>query len=226
MRVGKTHDVGLRNAEVVDTAAQYVERSGDSGLGLALQYLLHILVRALEHDVLAIGAHEEGSQRTAVGLTLVDLHEVGDIILRRTALEVGVSLLDGGHKGGILGAVTGQSLDNILHLHLQHDVHTALEVQTQVQLLLFALLVGEALKAHVEHLQVLDRIQVVLLRLGLLLEGERSGILRCLLLYATRLERKRELVNTCQCQQHGDEFDKTFALHFVNLICFYVVFYF
>ena len=213
MRVGKTHDVGLRNTEVVDTAAQHVERSCNSSLGLTLKHLLYILVRAFEHDILAVGAYKERSKRTTVGLTLVNLHEVGDVILRRTALEVGVGLLDGGDEGGVLCAVTGQSLYDILHLHLQHDVHTALEVQTQVQLLLLALLVGEALEAHVEHLKVLNRIQIVLLRLGLLLEGERSGILHRLLLYATCLERKRELVNTCQCQQHGDEFDKTFALH-------------
>ena len=216
MRVGQTHDVGLRNTEVVDTAAQYVERSGDSGLGLTLQHLLNLLVRALEHDILAIGAYEQGSQRTTVGLTLVDLYEVSDVVLRRTALEVGVSLLDGSHEGGILSAVTGQSLHNVLNLYLEHDVHTTLEVQTQVQLLLLALLVGEGLKAHVEYLQILNRIQVMLLRLGLLLKGERGGVLNRLLLYVTRLERKRELVNTCQCQQHGDEFDKTFALHFVN----------
>ena len=39
-------------------------------------------------------------------------------------------------------AVAGNGLHKILKLHLQHDVHTTLEVQTKVDLLGFALLVG------------------------------------------------------------------------------------
>ena len=195
MRVGQTHDVGLRNAEVVDTAAQHIERSSDSSLGLTTQHLLDIFVRALQQDILAIGAYEEGRERTTVGLTLVDFYEVGDVVLRRTAFEVGVCLLDGSDEGGILRAVAGQSLHNIFHLYLEHDIHTTFQVETQVQLLLLALLVGKRLEAQVVNRHILDRIQIVLLRLGLFLEGERGSILGRLLLYATRLNRERELVN-------------------------------
>ena len=136
-----------------------------------------------------------------------------------------VRLGDGLLEGGVVLAVAGQSLDHILDLHLEHDVHTALEVETQVELLLLALLVGEGLESHVEHGSVLHRIQIVLLGLGLVVEVERGGILGRLLLYATCLERKRELVNARERQKDRDEFNKTFTLHLVekNLLLFVVI---
>ena len=136
-----------------------------------------------------------------------------------------VRLGDGLLEGGVVLAVAGQSLDHILYLHLQHDVHTALEVETQVELLLLALLVGEGLESHVEDGLVLHRIQIVLLGLGLVVEVERGGILGRLLLYATCLERKRELVNARERQKDRDEFNKAFTLHLVekNLLLFVVI---
>ena len=113
----------------------------------------------------------------------------------------------------IVLAVAGQSLHDILDLHLQHDVHTALEVQAQVQLLLLTLLVGELAEAQVVNRQALHRIEVMLFGLALLVEGELRGISGRLLLYATRLERKRELINTRESQQDRNEFNKTFTLH-------------
>ncbi len=198
---------------MVDTAAQHVERSGDGRLRLALEQLRDIGVRAFERDVLAVGADEDRSQRTAVGQALVGLHEVVDIVLRGTLLDRLVRLGDGLREGGIVAAVAGERLDHILDLHLEHDVHTALEVETEVQLLLLALLIGEGLEAHIEHGQVLNRIQIVLLRGGLPVDGELRGILRRLLLHAPRLERERELVNACERQQRRDEFNKAFTLH-------------
>ena len=53
----------------------------------------------------------------------------------------------------------------------------------------------------------------MLLGLGLLVEGELRGIRSRLLLYATRFERERELVNACEAQQDRDEFNETFTLH-------------
>ena len=98
-------------------------------------------------------------------------------------------------------AVAGERLDDILDLHLQHDVHTALEVETQVQFLLLALLVGELLEPEVINTQILNRIEVMLFGLALLVEGELRGVLRRLLLYAPRLEREGELVNTRKRQK-------------------------
>ncbi|CCZ97578.1 unknown [Alistipes sp. CAG:53] len=53
----------------------------------------------------------------------------------------------------------------------------------------------------------------MLFGLALLVEGELRGISGRLLLYATRLERKRELINTRESQQDRNEFNKTFTLH-------------
>ena len=201
VRVGQTHDVGLRNAEMVDTAAQDVERSGDGGIGFLLEDFLDVGIGAFERDVLAVGADEDRSQRTAVRKALVGLHEVGNIVFRGAVLQGRVGLGDGADEGGIVLAVAGERLDDILDLHLQHDVHTALEVETQVQFLLLALLVGELLEPEVINTQILNRIEVMLFGLALLVEGELRGVLRRLLLYAPRLEREGELVNTRKRQK-------------------------
>ena len=207
---------------MVDTAAQHVERCGDGRLGLALEDLLDVGIRAFERDVAAVGAHEDLGDGTTARQPLVGLHEVADVVVRGTGLERGVRLGDGLDEGRIVLAVTGKRLDHILDLHLQHDVHAALEVQTQVELLLLALLVGELLESEVEDLQILHRVEVVLFGRGALLERELLGVLGRLLLDASRLERERELVHARQRQQHRDEFDKTFTLHWndKNLLLF------
>ena len=213
VRVREAQDVGLRNAEVVDTAAQHVERCADGSLGLLLEDLLDVGVRAFERDVLAVGAYEKLGDGTAVRKARIRLHEVGDIVGRRALLHRLVGHADRLDESRIVLAVAGQSLHDILDLHLQHDVHTALEVQAQVQLLLLTLLVGELAEAQVVNRQVLHRIEVMLFGLALLVEGELRGISGRLLLYATRLERKRELINTRESQQDRNEFNKTFTLH-------------
>ena len=53
----------------------------------------------------------------------------------------------------------------------------------------------------------------MLLGLGLLVEGELRGISGRLLVYATRLDRNRELINSRESQQDRNEFNKTFTLH-------------
>ena len=201
MRVREAQDVGLRNAEVVDTAAQHVERCADGSLGLLLEDLLDVGIRAFERDVLAVGAYEKLGDGTAVRKARIRLHEIGDIVGRRALLHRLVGHADRLDEGRVVLAVAGQSLHDILDLHLQHDVHTALEVQAQVQLLLLTLLVGELAEAQVVNRQVLHRIEVMLFGLALLVEGELRGVLRRLLLYAPRLEREGELVNTRKRQK-------------------------
>ena len=186
---------------MVDTAAEHVERRGDGGVGLALEDLLDVGVGAFERDVLTVGADENRRQRTAVGETLVSLHEVGDIVFRGALLQRGVRLGDGFDECGVVLAVAGKRLDDVLDLHFQHDVHTALEVQTEVQLLLLALLVGEFLESEVIDPDILDRIEVMLLRLGLLSDGELRGVLGRFFLYTPRFEREGELVNTRKSQK-------------------------
>ena len=111
-----------------------------------------------------------------------------------------------------IGLVISQCFNNIGYGYFKDNVHTALEVQTQVQLLLLTLLVGELAEAQVVNRQVLHRIEVMLFGLALLVEGELRGIRSRLLLYATRFERERELVNACEAQQDRDEFNETFTL--------------
>ena len=213
VRIGQTHDVGLRDAEVVDTAAQDVERSGDGSLGLMLEDFLDIGVGRLQRDVLAVGADEDDGQRTAVGLTLVSLDEIGDVILGIALLQRLVGLGDRCGESGIGLAVAGQRLDDIFDLHFEHDIHAALEVETQIQLFLLTLLVSELAETYVEDGQILHRIQEMLFSPGSLLQGELRRISDSLLLDVTRLERKRELVNACERQERSDEFDETFTLH-------------
>ena len=75
---------------------------------------------------LAVGADEDRSQRTAVRKALVGLHEVGNIVFEVPSFRAALALGDGADEGGIVLAVAGERLDDILDLHLQHDVHTAL----------------------------------------------------------------------------------------------------
>ena len=59
-----------------------------------------------------------------------------------------------------------------LYSDLKIITNTALEVETQVQFLLLALLVGELLEPEVINTQILNRIEVMLFGLALLVEGE------------------------------------------------------
>ncbi len=175
-----------------------------------LEDFLDIGVGRLQRDVLAVGADEDDGQRTAVGLTLVSLDEIGDVILGIALLQRLVGLGDRCGKSRIGLAVAGQRLDDIFDLHFEHDIHAALEVETQIQLFL---LVSELAETYVEDGQILYRIQEMLFSPGSLLQGELRRISDSLLLDVTRLERKRELVNACERQERSDEFDETFTLH-------------
>ena len=62
-------------------------------------------------------------------------------------------------------------------------------------------LVGEFLESEVIDSDILDRIEVMLLRLGLLSDGELRGVLGRFFLYTPRFEREGELVNTRKSQK-------------------------
>ena len=221
----------------VKTALEAVERARYLGRDVLIidtagrlhidQELMDELVRIKENvhpqEILLVVDAMTGQDAVNVAQTFNEKLDIDGVILTK---------LDGDTRGGAalsVLAVTGKSLDDILDLNLQHDVHTALQVQTQIQLLLLALLVGELAESHVEDRHVLDRIQIVLFGTGLLLERELCGILGRLFLYASCLERKRELINTRERQKHRDEFNETFALHlreknlllFVCFVCNY-----
>ncbi len=204
----------MHDAEVVDTAAQNVERSTDSLLDIGLQHFGNVAVGTFERDVAPIRADENRSQRTTLGNTPISLDEYVDIIFRTTLFESIIRLLDGGDKSRIVLAVTGQSLDDTVHLHLHHDVHTAFEVEAQIQFVALALLVGEFAEPKVVDRQILHRIEIMLFGSGLLLGRILRGIAGRFLLYAPCLERKRKLINARDRQKRRNEFDETFALHF------------
>ena len=194
VRVGQALDIGLRYAEMVDTAAQDVERRVDRIVGLLAQDLLDLGVGAVGRDVLTVGADENRCQRRTVRSGAVAADELADEVLARAE-----SLLGLRHRfdeGGIVLAVAGQRLHDVLHLNLEHDVHTAFQVQAEVQLLLLDLLVGELAETQVVDGLILNRIEVVLLPFGTLIPVVSGRIRRRLLLYAPRLERERELVDT------------------------------
>ena len=190
VRVGQALDIGLRYAEVVDTAAQDVERRVDRIVGLLAQDLLDLGVGAVGRDVLTVGADENRCQRRTVRSGTVAADELADEVLARAE-----SLLGLRHRfdeGGIVLAVAGQRLHDVLHLNLEHDVHTAFQVQAEV----LDLLVGELAETQVVDGLILNRIEVVLLPFGTLIPVVSGRIRRRLLLYAPRLERERELVDT------------------------------
>ena len=131
-------------------------------------------------------------------------HEIVDVVFRRSLLLRFVGFGDGRREGRIVLAVAGQRLDYVLHLHFEHDVHAALEVEAEVELLLLADFVGELRETEVVHGQVLHGVEIVLLGFGLLLGTELCGIPRRGLLYAPRLEREGELINTRDGQKHSE----------------------
>ena len=142
---------------MIDTAAQDVERSGDGGIGFLLEDFLDVGIGAFERDVLTVGADEDRSQRTAVRKALVGLTKSEMIVFRGAVLQGRVASAMAPTKAGSFWLSPASALDDILDLHLQHDVHTALEVETQVQFLLLALLVGELLEPEVINTQILNR---------------------------------------------------------------------
>ena len=179
---------------MVDTAAQDVERRVDRIVSLLAQDLLDLGVGAVGRDILTVGADENRGQRRTVRSGAVAADELADEVLARAE-----SLLGLRHRfdeGRIVLAVAGQRLHDVLHLNLEHDVHTAFQVQAEVQLLLLDLLVGELAETQVVDGLILNRIEVVLLPFGTLIPVVSGRIRRRLLLYAPRLERERELVDT------------------------------
>ena len=225
VRVGQTLYVGLRNAEVVDTVAQDVERCGDSGIRLLLEDLDNLLVSTVRGYVLAVGTYEDGGQRRTVGYLAVSLGENPYIVVR-TGFHRLVGAIHRLHEGGIVLAVAGKRLDEILHFDLEHHVHAALEVEAEVHLFLLTLLVGKFLQAQeIVYGLVLDRVQIVGLFFGLLRLVERCSILGRLFLGVVRLEREHELVHTRDHKNDREEFNCTFALHCRLKFCLYSLYF-
>ena len=205
---------------MVDTAAQDVERSVDGVARLLTQDLLDLAVGAVGVDILPIGAHEDRGQRSAVRIGLERLDESSDEIALAALFRLFGSC-DGSLESGIVLALAGQRLHNVADLNLQHDVHTALQVQTEVELLLLALLVGVGLESQVVDRLILQRIEIVAHHRVAHLNLIPCGILLGGLLHASCLERERKLEDAGQRQKHRNQFNCSFTLHFALKICCY-----
>ena len=158
-RAGDLLDVGLRHTELVDTALDDLVGVVDGALGLFLEegddllvgcprLVLHVAAELVEVDI-------EG-KAFARGHFVPSLGEEGD--------EVFVGLVGalGGEGHGLVeffrGLFTGAGTHEFGQVELQDDVHTALEVQTEVEFLLLDVLVGV-----IEiNLLVCDRIEILL----------------------------------------------------------------
>ena len=106
--------------------------------------------------------------------------------------------------------VVGEVLHYVGNTHFEDNVHTALEVKTQTDLCLKALLVGVEPKE-------LNRVLVILLCNWILNLRSLAVIILC-------GSREREIEDACKCQQDGCYNYNTFVLHFFDFIFVIIVF--
>ena len=200
-------DVGLHHAEAVDTGAEHVVRVVDGTLHFAAQHLLHFLVGALRGDLVAqLLGGKQLSQRAFGGQFTIVLDEKRDKIF----------LALSGLLGGLLHSlaecfvgfflVVGERLHHVGHAHFQHDIHTALQVQTESDTHLAAVL--QRPDAQI-HFVVLERIHVAIRSL-LAFGGHHVFILA---LEVAGDHGEAEVEQAYQRQQQREELDKSFVLH-------------
>ena len=137
-------DVRLGYAEAVDTVAEHLEGVGHCALGLCLEHLDDICVGGLGADLVPhlICTENLVEFPCTVGLGIPGLLEEGDEIAPRVGDAVGFRSRESGGEVRIL-AIVCESLHEVLELHLEHHVHTALEVEAEVDFLCLGRLVGE-----------------------------------------------------------------------------------
>ena len=155
VRVWKALDIWLNYAKVVDTATDDVERSSQRIVSLLLQHLNNLSIAHTRLDILAVWAHEEVCQRLTVRSLRVSLSQSLDVTTC-TLTESLVSLGNRNYEVRIVLALACQRLNHILHLNFEHNIHTALQVETEVNLLLLALLVGKRSQTYIVNCFVLD----------------------------------------------------------------------
>ena len=137
--------VGLGHAETVDTGTEDLERAVRNLAGLFLQPGDNLGVGGiLDAGTLAeIGAQVRivKLQRTLLLVEIV--HENIDKVAVRRVGELLLRILESSLEQLVI-LVDGQALHHIRHGDFQGDVHTALQVQTQVQLFVLTFLVSVA----------------------------------------------------------------------------------
>ena len=176
---------------------------------------------------------EDGGKALSVGDLLPRVGEEGDEILAGVDAAL-TRKFDGLVEFRSLVAA-GKGLDEILELDLQHDVHTALEVEAEVDLLRFYIFVRIAevdllgcdgieiagvagLRDGVEDIRLVFCGYIV--ECGALAEGCHGsvGILGRLLLLEIGHQGEGKLPQACQTQKDGHKSDCTFTLHGLFLV--------
>ena len=193
-------DIGLCHTETVDTVAQHVERVGNGAFCLFAQYADHLFVGTGRGNHLAqLGRIENVAQLAAVRHLLISRGEERNIVAGAAFLGLpglGERLVE--HR---VLAVVGQCAHDVFNRNLEHDVHTAAQVETEVDLFLLALLVVELHEPEVIHGLRLDGVQIILL-----LDRIPGGITGGLLLDMARHKRERKLVRAGYCKNNRQKF--------------------
>ena len=142
-RVADLLDRRLGHAETVDTVAENVEGVGNGAFGVLADDGEDFGVRGLGTDALA---HLIGSEHLGKALTrshfLPGLAEEGDEVgggVHAALFREGEGAVE--FRGLI---VAGKGLDEVFELDLEHDVHTALQVEAEVDFLRLDFLVRVA----------------------------------------------------------------------------------
>ena len=227
-------DGRLGHAETVDTVTQDVEGVGDGTFGLTADDGDDLVIGAGRVDAVAefVGA-EDGSQALAAGSLLPSVGEEGDEVLTGIDATLARKVDSLGESGSLV--VAGQGLDQVLELDLQHDVHTALEVEAEIDLLRFDIFVliseidflgrdgvevaGVAgLRNGVEDIRLIFCGYIA--ECGAFLEScdGSIGIFGGFLLLQIRHECEGELPQTRQAQKDGHKSDCTFTLHVLLIL--------
>ena len=220
-------DVGLGDAETVDTVTEHVEGVVHGALCLAADHVHNFPVGGFGLDLVAEFVGAEHLCHAAGGGHLVPgFLEQADEVLAGVYV-IGLCLGQGGNEIRVR-AVAGESLHQVFQLHLQHYVHTTLEVQTQVDFLLLDALVS----VSEEHFLRADGVYIgpvsdvghgvgyefADLRGDVVSFYKLLRLLLCILgslpLLNTGNHREGELPDACNGKQDSNKSDPTFALHF------------
>ena len=172
------------------------------------QGALHLGIRALgAHLALHLLGGKDFGKTVAGGILLVVLDEQGDEV-RLAGLFFLLGFLHRLHEGGIL-LVVGQYGYHIGYRHLEDDVHTTLQVQTETDFHLAALL--EGIHSKINFL-VHDGIKILLS--GLLAHGSR------LVGVVAGDKREGQIEYADKHERYCDKLYNSFVLHFVFIIVF------
>ena len=179
-------DVRLNHPKLVNTSLQYGVNVFNRSINVAANRISNVVVRSVHAH--AIGHVLRSKQTDIAQLTIAadGVHFLKKHIQVRAlaAGHTGVGLAQSIQEHRILG-VAGQSHQHVTHGNLQNDVHAAAEVQTQVHLTSFDLLIGVFGDAQIVHRERSNGIQV-----RLFLNGVTLGVFFGLAFNALRHKRE------------------------------------